>query len=186
MRSEELKVKNQESRMDTDKYLEQYLSGKAPLHANRLKLPTEEELDEAEAAFDERVGSLPEEKEQKRNVLPLYWKGIGGGLVAASVVLLIAINYNNKVVPVEEKPVVAEVVEQPVPEVPKASDYSEPTNPTKPHRTHKPHHSIPPQDEPLLAETETPAHDDIDIAAELADLKNEINELEYLYLSCNN
>jgi hypothetical protein len=89
MRSEELKVKNQESRMDTDKFLEQYLSGKAPLHANRLKLPTEEELDEAEAAFDERVGSLPEEKEQKRNVFPLYWKGIGGGLIAASIVLLL-------------------------------------------------------------------------------------------------
>ena len=87
---------------------------------------------------------------------------------------------------------VAEVVEQPAPEAPKASDYSEssdkptPSKATNPKRTCEDNKPIKPQDEPLLAETETPAHDDIDIAAELADLKNEINELEYLYLSCNN
>lgn len=112
------------------------------------------------------------------------------GWIAASIVIAFIFWPNSS--EVVEQPVVAEVVEQPAPEAPKASDYSEssdkptPSKATNPKRTCVDNKPIKPQDEPLLAETETPAHDDIDIAAELADLKNEINELEYLYLSCNN
>ena len=110
--------------------------------------------------------------------------------IAASIIVAFFLWPNSPAV--VEQPVVAEVVEQPAPEAPKASDYSEssdkptPSKATNPKRTCEDNKPIKPQDEPLLAETETPAHDDIDIAAELADLKNEINELEYLYLSCNN
>ena len=115
------------------------------------------------------------------------------GWIAASIVIAFFLWPNSPAV--VEQPVVAEVVEQPASEAPKASDYSEnseysdkptPSKATNPKRTCEDNKPIKPQDEPLLAETETPAHDDIDIAAELADLKNEINELEYLYLSCNN
>ena len=172
---------NEELRVKSEELLEKYLAGKAPLHANRLKLPTEEELDEAEAAFESLTPRpLQGERELKHRRL---WPWVGA--IAASIVVAFILWPNSPAV-IKQQPPVAEVVEQPVPETPEASDYSEPTNPTKPHRTHKPHHSIPPQEEPLLAETEAPAVDDIDIAAELADLKNEINELEYLYLSCNN
>ena len=43
--SEKLKEKSEE-------WLEQYLAGEKPLHPGRLQLPSEEELDAAEAAFD--------------------------------------------------------------------------------------------------------------------------------------
>ena len=129
--------------------------------------------------------SLRVERELKRRRL---WPWIGA--VAASIIVAFFLWPNSPAV--VEQPVVTEVVEQPAPEAPKASDYSEssdkptPSKATNPKRTCEDNKPIKPQDEPLLAETETPAHDDIDIAAELADLKNEINELEYLYLSCNN
>lgn len=137
-----------------------------------------------------RLGSLTPrplrgERELKRRRL---WPW--AGWIAASIVIAFFLWPNSPAV--VEQPVVAEVVEQPAPEAPKASDYSEssdkptPSKATNPKRTCEDNKPIKPQDEPLLAETETPAHDDIDIAAELADLKNEINELEYLYLSCNN
>lgn len=125
------------------------------------------------------------ERELKRRRL---WPWIGA--VAASIIVAFFLWPNSPAV--VEQPVVTEVVEQLAPEAPKASDYSEssdkptPSKATNPKRTCEDNKPIKPQDEPLLAETETPAHDDIDIAAELADLKNEINELEYLYLSCNN
>lgn len=110
---------------------------------------------------------LQGERKPKRRVSPLFWRGIGRGLIAASIVLLIAFNYNNKVVP-EEAPVVAEVVEQPAPEptdVPeptklteptKAAEPAEPTMPTKPKS--KRIRKAPPQEtaaptEPVLAES---------------------------------
>ena len=134
---------------------------------------------------------LPRGGEKKRFPLHRWW--FPASAVAASIIVAFFLWPNSPAV--VEQPVVAEVVEQPTPEAPKASDYSEnseysdkptPSKATNPKRTCEDNKPIEPQDEPLLAETETPAHDDIDIAAELADLKNEINELEYLYLSCNN
>lgn len=131
---------------------------------------------------------LPRGGEKKRFPLHRWW--FPASAVAASIIVAFFLWPNSPAV--VEQPVVAEVVEQPASEAPKASDYSEssdkptPSKATNPKRTCEDNKPIKPQDEPLLAETETPAHDDIDIAAELADLKNEINELEYLYLSCNN
>ena len=82
-----------------------------------------------------------------------------------SIVLIVALNYyNNKVKPVEETLLVAEVVEQPAPEAPKVSDYSEnseysessdksePPKPIKPKRTYKVRKV---QEESQLAEAET-------------------------------
>lgn len=55
---------------------------------------------------------LQEERELKRRVFPLSWRGIGGGLIAACIVLLLAFHFTRK--PVEEQSLVAEVIEQPV------------------------------------------------------------------------
>lgn len=171
MRSEELKVKNQGSRMDTDKFLEQYLLGKAPLHANRLKLPTEEELDEAEAAFDSLTpdlrrewgfappcgaratfsGSSKDPSRPLRGERELKHRRLWPYAVAASAAGFVAIflvsSRKTNVEP-EEQPVVAEVVEKPVPEVSEASDYSDITKGTKPRKVSKP------LEEPQLAEAE--------------------------------
>ena len=59
---------------------------------------------------------LQGERELKRKVFPLSWRGIGGGLIAASIALLIAFNYNNEVKSVEEHTVVAETIEQSIPQ----------------------------------------------------------------------
>ena len=162
----------------------------------KLKNANQPEIDMTE----EIMNSLPLTSPQGKSLTPRplqgervlkrrrLWPWIGA--VAASIIVAFFLWPNSPAV--VEQPVVTEVVEQPAPEAPKASDYSEssdkptPSKATNPKRTCEDNKPIKPQDEPLLAETETPAHDDIDIAAELADLKNEINELEYLYLSCNN
>ena len=166
MRSEESRMKNEESRMIEDKFLEQYLAGKAPLHANRLKLPTEEELDEAEAAFDSLTPRpLQGERELKRRRL---WPWIGA--IAASIVIAFILWPNSPAV-IEQQPVVAEVVEQPAPEASEASDYSEsseysdysdysdnsdksePSKTTKPIKPKRSHKSLP-KEEPLLAQAD--------------------------------
>ena len=94
----------------------------------------------------------PKGEEKKRRRL---WPWIGA--VAASIVLLIAFNYNNKVMPVEEQPVVAEVVEQPAPEpseISESSKISEPIKPNKPIKSKRTYKSSKPVAEPLLAQTD--------------------------------
>ena len=76
------------------------------------------------------------------------WPWIGA--VAASIILLIAFNYNNKVMP-EQQPVVAGVVEQPAPKAPDYSESMEPINPIKPINPTK--HTTP-QSEPVLAQAD--------------------------------
>ena len=76
------------------------------------------------------------------------WPWIGA--VAASIILLIAFNYNNKVMP-EQQPVVAGVVEQPAPKAPDYSESMEPINPIKPIKPTKP---TTPQSEPVLAQAD--------------------------------
>ena len=106
---------------------------------------------------------LQGESELKRRVSPLFWRGIAGGLIAASIVLLIAFHFNYKVLP--DQPVASEVTEQqPLPKAPKASDpseypenaepsvSSEPLEPVKPKRTYKARKAI---EEPQLAAAET-------------------------------
>lgn len=109
---------------------------------------------------------LQRKREQKRRVFPLSWRGIGGGLIAASIVLLLAFHFTRK--PVEEQSLVAEVIEQPVvaqqtekqeepvikEEPPEA--ITEVEAPARPRRTPK-HRRVVQQEvieEPLLAEAE--------------------------------
>jgi len=106
---------------------------------------------------------LQGERELKRKVFPLSWRGIGGGLIAASIFLFLVFRFGME--KTEQQPVVAEVVEpeiveQPAPEsseisepseYPDNSEPSEPIKPIKPKRTRK---VQAPQAEPLLAEAE--------------------------------
>ena len=101
---------------------------------------------------------LPRGGEKKRFPLHRWW--FLASAVAACIVLLVMFRFSSEPV---EQPVVAEVVEQPVPEAPKASECSEyseysdnseksePSEPVKPKRTYKVRK---PQDDPVLAEAE--------------------------------
>lgn len=70
--------------------LDRYLAGEAPLHPERLELPTDEELDAAEVAFDQLVAeresqAVAEDKPHGRVVHLWPWAA------AASVLLLIGV-----------------------------------------------------------------------------------------------
>ena len=107
---------------------------------------------------------LQGERELKRRVFPLFWRGIGGGLIAAGIALLIAFHYNNKVEPTQQ-PVVAEVVQpespQPVREPasePVIEEKQEPQAPQPAAQPVRPKMRVKIQEsaeEPLLAEAET-------------------------------
>ena len=121
--------------------------------------------DFAEKVMKRTPLQLPRGGEKKHRRL---WPWVDA--IAACIVLLIAFNYYNKVMP-EQQPVVAEVVEQPAPEAPKVSDYSEssecsdyseysdnsdksePSKPTKPIKPKRSHKSLP-KEEPLLAQAD--------------------------------
>lgn len=71
-------------------YLDRYLAGEAPLHPESLDLPTDEELDAAEAAFDqlivERESQAVAEDKPRGRVIRLWpWAA------AASLLLLIGV-----------------------------------------------------------------------------------------------
>ena len=122
--------------------------------------------DFAEKVMKRTPLQLPRGGEKKHRRL---WPWVDA--IAACIVLLIAFNYYNKVMP-EQQPVVAEVVEQPAPEAPKASDYSESSEysdyseysdnsdksehskPIKVKRTYKSRMVSKPQEEPLLAQAD--------------------------------
>ena len=75
---------NKESKMNKEGLLEQYLAGKAPLHADHLNLPSEEELDAAEAAFDKMVA---ERKQPARRIALWAWPISIAAAVAIAVVI---------------------------------------------------------------------------------------------------
>ena len=71
-------------------YLDRYLAGEAPLHPERFELPTDEELDAAEAEFDQLMAeresqTIAEDKPRSRVVRLWPWAA------AASVLLLIGV-----------------------------------------------------------------------------------------------
>ena len=75
---------NMESKMNKEELLEQYLAGKAPLHTDHLNLPSEEELDAAEAAFDKMVA---EHKQPARRIALWTWPISIAAAVAIAVVI---------------------------------------------------------------------------------------------------
>lgn len=77
VKSEELRMKSEELKFDEEKFLEQYLAGKAPMHSDRLNLPSEEELDAAEAEFDKMVTA----HKRPARLLPL-WPWVGAAVAA--------------------------------------------------------------------------------------------------------
>lgn len=65
-------------------WLEQYLAGKAPLHAEDLLLPSAEELDAAEAAFDEIVAG----RQKPARRVPLWaWAAAVAAVLTVAVLL---------------------------------------------------------------------------------------------------
>lgn len=74
LKAESLKFKDQE-------FLEQYLEGKAPLHADRLNVPSDEELEEAEAEFDRMVAG----RQQPARRITLWLWAVG---IAAATILV--------------------------------------------------------------------------------------------------
>ena len=75
---------NMESKMNKEELLEQYLAGKASLHTDHLNLPSEEELDAAEAAFDKMVA---EHKQPARRIALWTWPISIAAAVAIAVVI---------------------------------------------------------------------------------------------------
>ena len=127
------------------------------------------EYKEMFALFDGGTVDIEQEGKPvaKPKIIPFRWIMTG---IAASVILLIGISLLMKdSEPVKQQPVVAEVVEQPIPEAPKASEYSEdseysesseksePSEPVKPKRTYKARKVSKAVEEPLLAEAEVNA-----------------------------
>ena len=149
--SEKLKVKSEE-------WLEQYLAGGAPLHPERLQLPSEEELDAAEAAFDAAVSRR---KPSRR--IPL-WPWAAAVAAAAVVAFLLRsaqptsetempmaqVDTPQSARPVPEQPAQPEVKERR-----EAQKSDEPHRTDKSHRTNRTHkNNQPPKPHPSEAATQ--------------------------------
>lgn len=120
--------------MNDEQFLEQYLAGKAPLHADRLNLPSDEELDAAEAEFDKMITT----HKRPAHLLP-FWPWVGAAVAAMLVVAFLL--WTKKPMPITE-----EAVPTPAPttnqlvvhETSKPKESSEPHNPPSSHNSHRP------------------------------------------------
>lgn len=110
----------EETRAKRRAYLEEYLAGRVPLHPERLALPSEEELEAAEAAFDKAVG-----EHRRRRRIPLWpWAA-----AAAAVVVLCLFPWEEPTSPAPPVPPAREVVAESKPLRPAKPD--EPAGPAK-------------------------------------------------------
>ena len=115
----------------------------------------EQKLPPMPADLNDRVTKSLTSLTPRRRV---FWR-YAASAIAACIVLLIAFNYNNKVMP-DQQPVVAEVVEQPASEEPETSDYSDYSDESKPSEssdyseTLKPAKPAKIKSEPVLAQAE--------------------------------
>ena len=116
----------------TQKDLEQYLAGKAPLHADWLALPSEDELDAAEKEFDRFVAK---QKQPARRIA--LWP-FAAAVAAVLVVAFLLWSTKSPVIPKEEvvQNVTTEQAEQT--EQPKQEEVPEPVKIVA-HTPHKPH-----------------------------------------------
>ena len=149
--SEKLKEKSEE-------WLEQYLAGGAPLHPERLQLPSEEELDATEAEFDAAVG-----RRKPSHRIPL-WPWAAAVAAAAVVAFLLRsaqptsetempmaqVDTPQSARPVPEQPAQPEVKERR-----EAQKSDEPHRTDKSHRTNRTHkNNQPPKPHPSEAATQ--------------------------------
>lgn len=157
----------------TQKDLEQYLAGKAPLHPERLALPSEEELDAAEKEFDRFVA-----KKKQPARLIAFWP-FAAAVAAVLVVAFLLRPTKSPVIPKEE---VAQEVTNVQAEQTEQSKQEEITEPVKiaahkPHKSHKPHKTYNPQPSQPLEEArevasipeETPQEEEAEVVLIPAD-----------------
>lgn len=193
MRSEELRFKSEELKIDDEKFLEQYLAGKAPLHADRLNLPSKKELDAAEAEFDKVVA----ERKRLTRLYPL-WPWIGA--VAAGILLLLVFRFGQeprltsrpdaKAIhePVVEQPVIAETIEkstpqpatQPVIEEKKEEKPQKPNEANEPNKSYKPYepHKSQPQPQQLATVSATSDTEAVKLSTSADSLYYYLTQLE--------
>ena len=119
---------------------------------NNHEIPIPEGLEERLSALIDRL----EAEEKGRRRFRLSWRGIAGGsLVAAAACILLLLVFRFSQEPAaEEKPVIAEVIEQEQDTLQPAPQPVIGEMPHKAHKAHKPHKAYKPQAEPLLAEAE--------------------------------
>ena len=139
----------------TQEDLEQYLAGNAPLHPERLALPSEEELDVAEKEFDRFVA-----KRKQPARLIAFWP-FAAAVAAVLVVAFLLRPTKSPVIPKEEvvQIITNEQVEQT--EQTKQKDVTEPVKiaahkPRKPRKTHKTDDPQPPEASPSPSESLSP------------------------------
>ena len=154
-----------------------YLDGKAPLHPERLALPSKEELNETEEVFDRMVA---ERQRQAVIAKKAYIIRLRPWIAAASLLILISIGFwallpkasqpqpvRQEVVAEAAKPIVSESISPAVP--------LQPAVPTKSNlhkQTAKPATSL------QRTRGQAPLCPEIDLAAEVADLVANIDQLE--------
>ena len=116
----------------TQEDLKQYLAGKAPLHPERLALPSEEELDVAEKEFDRFVA-----KQKQPARLIAFWP-FAAAVAAVLVVAFLLRPTKSPVIPEEEVVQNVTTVQVEQTEQPKQEKVTEPVK-IAAHTPHKPH-----------------------------------------------
>ncbi len=147
----------------TQKDLEQYLAGNAPLHPERLALPSEEELDAAEKEFDRFVA-----KQKQPARLIIFWP-FAAAVAAVLVVAFLLRPTKSSVIPEEKVEQEVTIVQAEQTEQPKQEEVIEPVK-IAAHTPHK-HQKTPKIDE--IYEVET--HEEV---AEVAPIPEETQQEE--------
>lgn len=147
----------------TQKDLEQYLAGNAPLHPERLALPSEEELDAAEKEFDRFVA-----KQKQPARLIAFWP-FAAAVAAVLVAVFLLRPAKSSVIPEEKVEQEVTIVQAEQTEQPKQEEVIEPVK-IAAHTPHK-HQKTPKIDE--IYEVET--HEEV---AEVAPIPEETQQEE--------
>ena len=116
----------------TQEDLEQYLAGNAPLHPERLALPSEEELDAAEKEFDRFVA-----KQKQPARLIAFWP-FAAAVAAVLVAIFLLRSTKSSVIPEEEMKQNVTTVQVEQTEKTKQEEVTEPVK-IAVHTPHKPH-----------------------------------------------